>query len=119
MKANWLLVVLAAVFEVAWVIGLKHAYNSWTWLGTITAIFLSFFLMIRASKNLPVGTVYTVFVGLGTAGTVICEIVLFNKPFEWMKIMLVALLLIGVIGLKSVTSENDMNDRTSSGKGDM
>ena len=75
MNTNWVKVVIAAFFEVFWVIGLKHADGFWTWTGTVIAIIVSFYLMIMAGKKLPVGTVYAVFVGLGTAGTVFSDIV--------------------------------------------
>ncbi|WP_414703642.1 DMT family transporter [Pseudalkalibacillus sp. SCS-8] len=86
-----------------WVIGLKHAYDFWTWSGTVASIIISFYLMIMAGRKLPVGTVYAVFVGIGTAGTVFSEILFFGEPFKVGKIILIAILLIGVIGLKSVT----------------
>ena len=63
---NWVKVFIAAFFEVFWVIGLKHANSAWEWLGTAISIFLSFYLMIMAGRKLPVGTVYAVFVGMGT-----------------------------------------------------
>ncbi|TCS93923.1 DMT family transporter [Hazenella coriacea] len=105
MNRHWAKVFIAAFFEVLWVMGLKHAYNSMTWLGTTVAIFISFYLMITAGKKLPVGTVYAVFVGLGTAGTVLAEIIFFDEPFHLIKVLLIFLLLIGVIGLKLVTKE--------------
>jgi len=106
-KANltWLSVVVAAVFEVGWVIGLKHSTSVLEWLGTAIAIFVSFFLMIRASRVIPVGTVYAVFVGLGTAGTVLVEVLLFGAEIELKKIALIALLLLGVIGLKLLSND--------------
>lgn len=61
--------------------------------------------MIMAGKKLPVGTVYAVFVGLGTAGTVFSEILLFDEPFKLEKIVLILVLLAGVIGLKLVTKD--------------
>lgn len=103
MNKEWIKVFIAAFFEVFWVIGLKHAYDFWTWSGTAIAIFVSFYLMIMAGKRLPVGTVYAVFVGLGTAGTVFSEIIFFGEPFEAQKILLILVLLAGVIGLKLVT----------------
>lgn len=106
MNANWIQVLVASFFEVWWVIGLTHAHNFWTWSVTIVLIILSTYLMMRAGRNLPVGTVYAVFVGLGTAGTVISEIVFFGEPFKWGKILFILLLLLGVIGLKLVTKEN-------------
>ena len=69
MNKHWFMVIVAAVFEVCWVIGLKHANGTLEWIGTIIAIVTSFYLMIRAGRFIPVGTVYAVFVGLGTAGT--------------------------------------------------
>ncbi|OPA77757.1 QacE family quaternary ammonium compound efflux SMR transporter [Paenibacillus selenitireducens] len=100
---NWLKVGLGAVFEVMWVIGLKHANTTWEWIGTIIAIYISFHVIISASRHLPVGTVYAVFVGLGTAGTVLSEIIFFGEAFKTGKILLVVLLLAGVVGLKLVT----------------
>ena len=61
--------------------------------------------MIMAGRKLPVGTVYAVFVGLGTAGTVFSEILFFGEPFKVRKILLILLLLAGVIGLKLVTKD--------------
>ena len=102
MNRNWIKVFVAAFIEVLWVIGLAHAYDLWTWAGTIVAIITSN-SMITAGQVLPAGTVYAVFVGLGTAGTVISEILFFGEPFKLVKILLILLLLIGVIGLKLVT----------------
>ncbi|MFF2017397.1 DMT family transporter [Paenibacillus sp. NPDC058177] len=107
MKKNldWTKVVVAACFEVIWVIGLKHASAPWEWLVTIIAIVVSFYGMISASQKLPVGTVYSVFVGLGTAGTIMAEMIWFGEPFKLLKLVLVLILLAGVVGLKLVTKE--------------
>ena len=75
MTKEWLKIVVAACFEVLWVIGLKYADDVWSWLGTVIAIVVSFYILIAAGKHLPVGTVYAVFVGLGTAGTVLSDII--------------------------------------------
>ena len=103
MSKNWFKVFVAAFFEVIWVIGIKHADGFWTWTGTVISIIISFYVMIMAGRRLPVGTVYAVFVGLGTAGTVLSEIIFFGEPFKISKILLILLLLAGVIGLKLVT----------------
>ncbi|MEC0304144.1 DMT family transporter [Terribacillus saccharophilus] len=107
MNKHWFMVIVAAVFEVLWVIGLKHASGVLEWIGTIIAIVISFYLMIRAGRYIPVGTVYAVFVGLGTAGTFFSEILFFGQPFVINKFLLVALLLAGVIGLKLVTKDKE------------
>ncbi len=105
MNKNWMKVFIAAFFEVMWVIGLKHADGLGEWAGTVIAIIISFYLMIMAGKRLPVGTVYAVFVGLGTAGTVFADIVFFGEPFKIAKLILILLLLAGIIGLKLVTND--------------
>ncbi|MFS0863097.1 DMT family transporter [Fredinandcohnia sp. 179-A 10B2 NHS] len=105
MNIQWLKVLFAAFFEVFWVIGLKHADSILDWTGTAISIYISFYMLIAAGKYLPVGTVYAVFVGLGTVGTVLSEMIFFNVPFNPEKMIFILLLLIGVIGLKLVTKE--------------
>jgi paired small multidrug resistance pump len=105
MNRNWVIVFIAALFEVFWVIGLKHAEGPLEWCGTIIAIIVSFYGLIIAGRGLPVGTVYAVFVGLGTAGTTAADILFFGEAFKLGKILLIILLLVGVIGLKLVTDE--------------
>ncbi|MHA7966476.1 DMT family transporter [Paenibacillus sp. CAU 1782] len=105
MNKTWLSVIIASLFEVGWVIGLKHADGFWEWLLTIIAILVSFTLMIAAASQLPVGTVYAVFVGLGTAGTVLADILLFDAPVQAGKITLIGVLLLGVVGLKLLSKE--------------
>ncbi|MDP9579758.1 UNVERIFIED_ORG: paired small multidrug resistance pump [Bacillus sp. 1751] len=113
MQIQWIRIFIAAFFEVFWVIGLKHSSNLWSWSGTILAIFISFYLLITASKKLPVGTAYAVFVGLGTTGTVLAEFFLFGEPFKISKVILILILLIGVVGLKMVTKDKSQ-ERTGS-----
>ncbi|MFJ7935403.1 DMT family transporter [Sporosarcina sp. NPDC096371] len=113
MNTNWVKVFIAAFFEVFWVIGLKHADDFWTWTGTIISIIISFYLMIMAGRKLPVGTVYAVFVGLGTAGTVFSDILFFDEPFKIEKVMLILVLLAGVVGLKLVTKDNEQEGAES------
>lgn len=113
MNKDWIKVFVAAFFEVLWVIGLKHANSFWTWGGTVIAIIISFYVMIMAGKKLPVGTVYAVFVGLGTAGTILSEVLFFGEPFKLAKILLILLLLAGVIGLKLVTKDQEQEGAES------
>lgn len=104
MNKTWISVIIASFFEVGWVIGLKHADNILAWVVTCICIFVSFYLMIQAGRNLAVGTVYAVFVGLGTTGTVLSDIVLFGAPVKPIKIALIVTLLLGVISLKLVSN---------------
>jgi paired small multidrug resistance pump len=107
MNSGWIKVLIGACFEVLWVTGLKHADSFWEWGGTLLSISASFYALISAGKTLPVGTVYAVFVGLGTAGTVVSEVVFFGEPIHVSKMILILILLAGVIGLKMVTEENE------------
>ncbi|WP_156314925.1 DMT family transporter [Halalkalibacter wakoensis] len=103
----WMFVIVAAVFEVGWVVGLKYASSLFTWGLTGISIFISFSLLISAGKTLPVGTAYAVFVGLGTVGTVMVDHIMFAEPFSWPVLFFIILLLIGVIGLKVSTPEDE------------
>ena len=105
MWKEWLKIVIAACFEVVWVVGLTHASSFFEWLVTVIAIIISFYYLIVAGEKLPVGTVYAVFVGLGAAGTVVVDILVFGEEANLIKLGLIALLLLGVIGLKLTTDE--------------
>lgn len=107
MSKNWFKVLVAGFFEVGWVIGLKHASSILEWGLTLVAIFFSFYLLIKASEELPVGTVYAVFVGIGTTGTVLLDSFLFGQPLTFAKISLIVVLLIGVVGLKLATPSEE------------
>ncbi|MEM5767760.1 MAG: multidrug efflux SMR transporter [Bacillota bacterium] len=107
MNKTWISVFIAAFFEVGWVIGLKHADGVWEWGGTLIAIIISFYLLIMAGRDLAVGTVYAVFVGLGTAGTVLAEILLFAAPVIPAKLVLMTLLLSGVVSLKLLGNQKE------------
>lgn len=104
---QWLKVFLAGLVEVIWVKGLNKADSFFAWLVVAIFIILSFYLVIAACNTLPVGTVYAVFVGMGTIGTVLVDILFFHEPFSLIKIILIALLIIGIIGLKLTTNEGE------------
>ncbi|PYI52171.1 DMT family transporter [Paenibacillus flagellatus] len=107
MKKEWWLLLIGGVFEAVWVSGLKHASAWWEWLGTVALILASFKVLIDAAAKLPVGTVYAVFAGLGTAATVVTEIVVYGEPVHPLKLLFISTLAAGVIGLKLVTADGD------------
>ncbi|MEI7024327.1 DMT family transporter [Paenibacillus sp. y28] len=107
MKKEWTLILIAVVFEIIWVSGLKHADSIVLWLLTAGSIIISFSVFIRASAKLPIGTLYAVFTGLGTAGTVVVEMLVFGEPFSWIKIGLIVIMLWGILGLKTVTGHSE------------
>lgn len=110
----WLLIIVAAMFEVTWVIGLKHAGNIFEWLLTIIAMIASFIILVYLGKKLPAGTVYIIFVGLGTLGTVLMEWILFGSHLTPMKILFILTLLIGIIGLNYQSSKRKNKEGESS-----
>lgn len=97
----WLLVVVAAIFEVGWATGLKYADGVLTWSLTAIAIIVSFGLLIYTASKLPTSTVYAVFVGLGTVGTVLIDFIFFELDFKLSILFFIVLLLAGVLGLKT------------------
>ena len=99
----WFLVVVAAVFEVGWATGLKYANDVTTWSLTVVAIVVSFGLLIYTASKLPTSTVYAVFVGMGTVGTVLIDFIFFELNFQFGILFFILLLLAGILGLKTET----------------
>ncbi|WP_439134505.1 quaternary ammonium compound efflux SMR transporter SugE [Pseudomaricurvus sp.] len=102
----WIILLLAGLLEIAWAIGLKYTEGFtrlWPSIWTLAALITSFLLLGLAMKSLPVGTAYSVWVGIGAAGTVILGIWLFHEPVSPLRIISVGLILAGVAGLKLAT----------------
>lgn len=102
----WIILVLAGLFEVGWAIGLKYTEGFtrvWPTVGTAVAMIISLWLLGVAMKSLPVGTAYTVWVGVGAVGTVMLGIVLLGEPANAARLVSVALIIAGIIGLKLAT----------------
>ena len=103
---NWAILVVAGLFEVGWAIGLKYT-NGFTRLlptvWTVLAMIISLGLLGVAMKTLPVGTAYSVWVGVGAIGTVVLGIVLLGEPASAPRVISVALILAGIVGLKLTT----------------
>lgn len=100
---SWIILVLAGLFEVGWAIGLKYTEGFtrfWPTVGTVVAMMISLGLLGVAMKSLPVGTAYAVWVGVGAVGTVILGIVLFGEPANPARLISVALIIAGIIGLR-------------------
>ena len=102
----WILLVLAGLFEVGWAIGLKYTEGFsrlWPTIWTALAMIISLWLLGIAMKSLPVGTAYSIWVGVGSVGTVILGIVLLGEPANAPRLISVALIVAGIIGLKFAT----------------
>lgn len=102
----WLVLIIAGLFEVGWAIGLKYTdgfSKLWPTVGTVLAMIISIGLLGLAMKTLPVGTAYSVWVGVGAIGTVILSIILFGEPATPMRLISLLLIVAGIIGLKLAT----------------
>ena len=103
---NWLILVLAGLFEIGWAIGLKYAdgfTRPWPTLGTVVAMAISLALLGIAMRSLPVGTAYAVWVGVGAVGTAILGIVLLGEPANAGRLLSLSLIVAGIVGLKLAT----------------
>jgi len=102
----WIILLIAAVLETGWAIGLKYT-DGFTKVGptipTVAAMALSMALLSHAAKTLPIGTAYAVWVGIGAAGAALLGMVLFDEPATAGRIFFLALLLAAVVGLKATS----------------
>jgi len=102
----WVILVVAGLFEVGWAIGLKYTEGFtrvWPTIWTVLSMAVGLWLLGIAMKSLPVGTAYSVWVGVGAVGTVILGIVLFDDPVNVARLISVALIIAGIVGLKLAT----------------
>jgi quaternary ammonium compound-resistance protein SugE len=103
----WLVLVVAGLLEVVWAIGLKYTAGFTRLVPsvvTLAAMVGSVVLLGLAMKSLPVGTAYAVWVGIGAVGTVILGIVLFGEPVNVVRLLSVAMIVAGIVGLKLASS---------------
>ncbi|HET9313070.1 MAG TPA: quaternary ammonium compound efflux SMR transporter SugE [Nitrospira sp.] len=102
----WVILFLAGLFETGWAIGLKYTEGFtrlWPTVWTIVAMAISLWLLGIALKSLPVGTAYSVWVGVGAVGTVVLGIALLEEPADAARLISVGLIIAGIIGLKLAT----------------
>ena len=100
---SWIILVIAGLFEIGWAIGLKYTEGFtrlWPTVGTVASMLISVGLLGVAMRDLPVGTAYAVWTGIGAVGTVILGIVLMGDPANAPRLACVGLILAGIIGLK-------------------
>ncbi|KUE81541.1 quaternary ammonium compound efflux SMR transporter SugE [Aeromonas schubertii] len=102
---SWIVLLLAGLFEVAWAIGLKYTHGfsrPLPTLLTLAAMGVSIALLAQAVRQLPLGTAYAVWTGIGAVGTVLLGILLFNEPANGARLLCVGLIIAGILGLKLV-----------------
>lgn len=105
---EWIYLILAGLLEVFWSTCLKFS-NGFSEIRftvlTLVGMVLSFIFLSQATKVLPLGTSYAIWTGIGALGAVIVGIVLFKEPFTVRRIFFVAMLLVGIVGLKFTASQ--------------
>lgn len=100
---KWFYLVIAGIFEVGWAIGLKYSQGftkTMPSILTLIGMIASFYFLSLSIKNLPIGTAYAIWTGIGTVGTVILGIILFKEPFDTIRMICIVLIVSGIIGLK-------------------
>lgn len=103
----WIMLFVAGLFEICWAIGLKYTEGFsrlWPSVLTVAAMAVSFGLLSQALRTLPVGTAYAIWTGIGAVGTALVGIVLLGESAAPARLLCIALIGAGIIGLKFVTS---------------
>jgi len=104
---NWILLVIAGLFEVAFAFCLgkaKESDNGLYWyVGFLVALSISMVLLVKATQELPIGTAYAVWTGIGAVGTVLLGIIVFKEPAEFWRLFFITTLIASIVGLKIVS----------------
>ena len=101
----WVILVCAGLLEIVWATALKNAdgfTRLWPSVIGITFSLVSFFMLAVALKDLPVGTAYAVWVGIGVVGVAIAGMLVFGESVSLLRLGFIAVILFGVIGLRIV-----------------
>jgi quaternary ammonium compound-resistance protein SugE len=106
---SWILLIIAGLFEVGFASCLGKAKESsgssyWLWMsGFLVCLTISMALLYKATQNLPIGTAYAVWTGVGAVGTVLVGILVFKEPVDFWRVFFIATLIASIIGLKFVS----------------
>ena len=109
-KMNWIILIIAGLFEVAFAFCLGRARETtgntmYLWyVGFIVTLAISMGLLMKATQTLPLGTAYAVWTGIGAVGTVLIGIFVFKEPASFLRIFFITTLIISIIGLKVVSN---------------
>lgn len=106
---NWIILIIAGLFEVAFASCLGKAKEAtgndvyYWYAGFFVSLTLSMVLLIKATQTLPIGTAYAVWTGIGAVGTVLMGIFVFKDPASFWRIFFIFTLIGSIIGLKAVS----------------
>jgi quaternary ammonium compound-resistance protein SugE len=102
---GWFFLLLAGACEMVWPLGFKYTngfkQHVWAMALTLAIMTLSFYLMsLATARNIPVGTAYAVWTGIGATGTAILGMILFKDPADVYRVVCLVLIIAGAVGLK-------------------
>ncbi|MEW2920206.1 multidrug efflux SMR transporter [Muricauda sp. ANG21] len=106
---NWIILIVAGLFEVAFAFCLGKAKEStgadmyFWYAGFLVTLIISMGLLIKATQTLPIGTAYAVWTGIGAVGTVLVGIFVFKEPTTFLRLLFLTTLVISLVGLKIVS----------------
>ena len=103
---SWLVLFIAGLFEIAWAIGLEYSdglSEPVPTMGTVIALVISMVLLAKAIQDLPIGTAYAVWTGIGAVGTASFGIVLFDEPATSARLLFISVIVFGIVGLHLVS----------------
>lgn len=107
---NWILLIIAGLFEVAFAACLGNANKAsgkeatYWYLGFLICLAISMFLLVKVTRELPIGTAYAVWTGIGAVGTVLVGIFVFKEPASFWRLFFISTLIASIIGLKFVSN---------------
>jgi quaternary ammonium compound-resistance protein SugE len=102
----WVMLFIAGLLEVGWAVGLKYTQGftrPWPTMATVLSMVASMVLLGLAVRTLPLGTAYAIWTGIGTVGTALLGMVLFQEPATALRLTFISLIVAGILGLKLVT----------------
>ncbi|MDF2615900.1 MAG: putative small multidrug resistance protein [Sedimentibacter sp.] len=105
---EWIYLVTAGFFEVGWAMGLKYSQGFTKMLPsaiTVAGMVASFYFLSLSLKSLPLGNAYAIWTGIGIVGTVVLGIILFKEQINVMRIICIALIVVGIVGLKLISAD--------------
>jgi quaternary ammonium compound-resistance protein SugE len=107
---NWIILIIAGLFEVGFAACLGKAKESsgstatlW-FVGFLICLSLSMVLLYKATQTLPIGTAYAVWTGIGAVGTALVGILIFKEPADFWRVFFIVTLIASIVGLKTVSS---------------
>lgn len=107
---NWILLIIAGLFEVAFAACLGKAKEAtgievtYWYVGFLICLSISMLLLVKVTQELPIGTAYAVWTGIGAVGTVLVGILVFKEPATFWRLFFITTLIVSIVGLKFVSN---------------